>query len=52
MKLVQNVVKRKYHLIVTFSDKHTEEVEVEAESLSAAALKLPPDAVAWEQKTE
>ena len=52
MRVLHNVVTRKYHLIVTFADKHTEEVDVEAESLSAAALKLPPDAVAWEQKTK
>jgi len=47
-KLVTSVVKKPYILRVTFSDGRQEEVEVEAESLSAAGLLLPTDAVVWE----
>ena len=47
-KLVTNVIKRRYTLLVTFSDGHQEEMTVEAESLSAAGLLLPMTAVTWE----
>lgn len=46
-KLVTNVVKRRYNLLVTFKDGHKEVITVEAESLAAAGLLLPHDAEKW-----
>lgn len=51
-KLVTNVVKKKYNLLVTFSDGKQKKMVVEAESLSAAGLLLPMTAVAWEEIEE
>lgn len=45
MKLVQNVVKRTYVFDVQGLDGNIEEIEVEAESESAARLLLPECAV-------
>ena len=47
-QLVTNVIKRPYHCLVTFADGHQEEITVEAESLYAATLLFPQDAVTWE----
>lgn len=47
-KLIKAVVTRPYIFRVTFSDGHTEEITVEAESVISAGLKMPADAVTWE----
>ena len=47
-KLITNVVKYPITFLVTFSDGRQEEITVEAESVTAAALLMPPDAVTWE----
>lgn len=47
-KLMKAVVTRPYIFRVTFSDGHTEEITVEAESVTAAALNMPANAVTWE----
>lgn len=51
-KLITNVVKKKYNLLVTFSDGKQKKMVVEAESLSAAGLLLPMTAIAWEEIPE
>lgn len=40
-KLRTNVIKKKWTFALTFTDGRMEEVEVEAESYSAAILSLP-----------
>lgn len=42
-----NVVKRTYTFAVVFRDGSTEEIAVEAESASAAALRLPEGEYTW-----
>ena len=40
-RLIANVVKRKFHFTLFFEDGHTQDVDIEAESISAAELMLP-----------
>ena len=47
-KLVKNVVEHDFHFRVTFSDGHKDIVTVRAESIAAAGLLMPFDAVTWE----
>jgi len=41
-KLHTNVINKRYTFLVVYDDKDNEEVTVEAESVGAAALMLPP----------
>lgn len=41
-KLHTNVVKNRYTFLVVYDEKDNEELTVEAESVGAAALMLPP----------
>ena len=47
-KLVKNVVEHDFHFRVTYSDGHQDIVTVRAESIAAAGLLMPHDAVTWE----